>query len=72
MNVTRWSAGLAAAIGISAGAPAMAGATLGVRLADVAQDGLADAAPEVDPYLERRAGGRRAKEIPDIAQFLPS
>ncbi len=30
------------------------------------------AAPEVDPYLERRAGGRRAKEIPDIAQFLPS
>lgn len=27
--------------------------------------------PEVDPYLERRAGGRRVKEIPDIAKFLP-
>lgn len=25
---------------------------------------------EVDPYLERRLGGRRAKEIPDIAKFL--
>jgi hypothetical protein len=26
--------------------------------------------PAVDPYLERRAGGRRVKEIPDIATFL--
>lgn len=25
---------------------------------------------EVDPYFERRAGGRRVKEITDIAQFL--
>jgi len=25
---------------------------------------------EVDPYLERRIGGRRAKEIPDISKFL--
>lgn len=25
---------------------------------------------EVDPYLERRAGGRRVKEIPDISKFL--
>jgi len=24
-----------------------------------------------DPYLERRAGGRRVKEIPDIAKFQP-
>lgn len=26
--------------------------------------------PEEDPYLERRAGGRRVKEIPDIRDFL--
>lgn len=26
---------------------------------------------EVDEYLARRAGGRRVKEIPDIAKFLP-
>ena len=26
--------------------------------------------PEVDPYLLRRIGGRREKEIPDIAQYL--
>jgi hypothetical protein len=25
---------------------------------------------EVDPYLERRAGGRRVREIPDVAKFL--
>ncbi len=25
---------------------------------------------EADPYLERRAGGRRVKEIPDITKFL--
>lgn len=29
-----------------------------------------EAAPAVDPYLERRIGGRRVKEIPDIARFL--
>ena len=23
-----------------------------------------------DPYMERRAGGRRVKEIPDVAKFL--
>jgi hypothetical protein len=26
---------------------------------------------EVDPYLERRAGGRRVKELPHIEDFLP-
>ena len=25
----------------------------------------------VDPYLERRIGGRRQKEIPDVGKFLP-
>ncbi|HEU5080174.1 MAG TPA: hypothetical protein VFT72_13255 [Opitutaceae bacterium] len=25
----------------------------------------------VDPYLERRLGGRRVKEIPDVAKYLP-
>lgn len=29
-----------------------------------------DAAPEADPFLERRAGGRRVHEIPDIGKFL--
>ncbi|MFM8617117.1 MAG: hypothetical protein ACKOE8_00105, partial [Opitutaceae bacterium] len=28
------------------------------------------AAPAVDPYFARRSGGRRVKEIPDIADFL--
>ena len=28
------------------------------------------AEPEVDPYFQRRPGGRRLKEIPDIAPFL--
>jgi hypothetical protein len=27
--------------------------------------------PEEDPYLERLAGGRRVKEIPDVAKYLP-
>lgn len=27
--------------------------------------------PEEDPYLARRAGGRRVKELPNIADFLP-
>ena len=26
--------------------------------------------PEVDPYLERRNGGRRVIELPDIAKYL--
>ncbi len=30
-----------------------------------------NATPEVDPYFERRSGGRRVKEIPDIARFVP-
>lgn len=29
-----------------------------------------EAHPEEDPYLVRRHGGRRVKELPDIAQFL--
>ena len=29
-----------------------------------------EAHPEVDPYFERRNGGRRAKEIPDVAKYL--
>lgn len=29
-----------------------------------------EAAPAVDPYFERRAGGRRLKEIPAIADYL--
>jgi hypothetical protein len=28
------------------------------------------AQPEEDPYLQRRAGGRRVKEIPDMAKYL--
>ncbi|HEX2101951.1 MAG TPA: hypothetical protein VHF69_14860 [Candidatus Synoicihabitans sp.] len=28
------------------------------------------AAPVEDPYLQRRAGGRRVKEIPDVVNFL--
>jgi hypothetical protein len=29
-----------------------------------------EAKPEEDPYFERRSGGRRVKELPDIARFL--
>lgn len=29
-----------------------------------------EAKPEEDPYFERRNGGRRVKQIPDIAQFV--
>jgi hypothetical protein len=29
-----------------------------------------EAAPEVEPYFERDAAGRRVKRIPDIAKFL--
>ena len=34
------------------------------------EDDEEDWKPEVDPYLQRRTGGRREMEIPDIAQFL--
>ena len=30
-----------------------------------------EAKPEEDPYLQRLAGGRRVKEIPDVAKYLP-
>ena len=30
----------------------------------------AEGHPEVDPYFERLAGGRRGKEIPDLAKYL--
>ncbi|HUJ44044.1 MAG TPA: hypothetical protein VLW52_10590 [Opitutaceae bacterium] len=33
-------------------------------------DAEIEAHPEEDPYLQRRAGGRRVKEIPDVAQYL--
>ena len=36
------------------------------------EDDEDDWKPEVDPYLQRRIGGRREKEIPDIAKFLSS
>lgn len=31
-----------------------------------------EAAPEAEPYFERRSGGRRVKEIPDVKKFLAS
>ena len=30
-----------------------------------------EAKPEEDPYLQRLAGGRRVKEIPNVAKYLP-
>jgi hypothetical protein len=41
---------------------------------DEIEDGEEEVTVEkaVDPYFERRAGGRRAKEIPDVRQFLDS
>jgi len=38
--------------------------------ADEESDEEIEAPPEEDPYLQRRAGGRRVKEIPDIAKYL--
>jgi hypothetical protein len=39
---------------------------------DEAEDGDEDEMkPEEDPYLEKRMGGRRVREIPDIRDFLP-
>ena len=34
------------------------------------EEGPVDAHPAVDPYFERWAGGRRVREIPDIAEYL--
>jgi hypothetical protein len=34
------------------------------------KDDEIQAAPEEDPYFARRTGGRRVKELPDIAKFL--
>jgi hypothetical protein len=34
------------------------------------EDEEIEAQPEEDPYLQRRPGGRRVKEIPDIAKYL--
>ena len=35
------------------------------------EEGEVEVTPEVDPYLERRAGGRRIHELPRIEEFLP-
>ena len=37
---------------------------------DEADEEEITAQPEEDPYLQRRAGGRRVKEIPDVAKYL--
>ena len=37
---------------------------------DETEDDEIEAKPEEDPYFARRNGGRRVKEIPDIAAFL--
>lgn len=37
---------------------------------DELKEGEVTAAPAMDPYLERRPGGRRVLELPDIARFL--
>ncbi len=37
---------------------------------DAEGDEEVEAHPEVDPYLERRPGGRRVKEIPDVTKYL--
>lgn len=38
---------------------------------DDEEDDDVEVTPEVDPYLERRAGGRRIHELPRIEEFLP-
>ncbi len=38
---------------------------------DAAEDEDDEWKPQVDPYFELRLGGRREKEIPDIAKYLP-
>jgi hypothetical protein len=37
---------------------------------DADEDAEIVAQPEEDPYLQRRPGGRRVKEIPDVAKYL--
>ncbi|HWL15655.1 MAG TPA: hypothetical protein VNR00_08620 [Opitutus sp.] len=37
---------------------------------ETADDEEIEAAPAEDPYLERRAGGQRVKQIPDVTKFL--
>lgn len=37
---------------------------------DDAEEDELEAKPEEDPYFERRAGGRRVKEVPDIRRYL--
>jgi hypothetical protein len=37
---------------------------------DEEEEGELEATPEQDPYFERRTGGRRVKELPDIARIL--
>lgn len=37
---------------------------------DEAEEDELEAKPEEDPYFERRAGGRRVKEVPDIRRYL--
>jgi hypothetical protein len=38
---------------------------------DAAEDEDDDWKPQIDPYFQLRLGGRREKEIPDIAKYLP-
>ena len=38
---------------------------------DAAEDDEDDWKPQIDPYFQLRLGGRREKEIPDIAKYLP-
>ncbi|MBM3856316.1 MAG: hypothetical protein FJ399_24690 [Verrucomicrobia bacterium] len=37
-----------------------------------AEDEEGEAIPAVDPYFARRSGGRRVKELPEIAKYLPA
>jgi hypothetical protein len=37
---------------------------------DAEGDEEVEASPEVDPYFERLAGGRRVKELPDVTKYL--
>jgi hypothetical protein len=42
----------------------------GVAEDEAEGDEEVEAHAEVDPYFERRPGGRRVKEIPDVAKYL--
>jgi hypothetical protein len=42
----------------------------GVAEDEAEGDEEVEAHAEVDPYIERRPGGRRVKEIPDVAKYL--